>query len=870
MKNNIKKLWNMYKTFLISPICSVLIILILYAIKGIYPFGNMTIANGDIGQSYIPFYVFLYDVFYNGKSIFYDYALGMGSNMYGGFIVDGMLNPSAFLVLLSTRENIPYMLSFVLIIKIAFIALSSYILFNKIYKNNTYYNIIFSILYAFSGYALMYNTNIMWLDVVGLFPLLILSIKNMFETGNMHWYAIVLALIFIYNYNLGFMVLMFIVLIVPIYIRLEIEKENRKKAMFNLVLGTGLAGGIAAFAILPSFVQVIKSYRMNTVFSNNVKNVNILFKMVVFLFYSLPLYGFCGWISHYKEDKKIVKIYGLALLLTAIIPIFFERVNLMWHMGRYQMFPYRYGFIPILIISLGALRYFNYFEKKENDIHVNKNSILKIFIMCLIFVFVVINGIKNVKILNMCLPSFSMPIICFTMIALSCMVMQLAIYLSYNIKQEKIKKIVILVFSLTEVFMYVYAYIGVYPEYRYVTEWSDEGIFSSYKIKNELNIPNTLYRIKDLAGETTENCPLVHNIPAMSTFLHIISKEQVKNCSQLGYSNGETKITDYGGTILTDAIYGIKYILTKKDLSDKIYNYIDILDNGTKLYEYKNILPLGILYKNHVNDIPKELRAFDAQNYIYKQLFNKQENIIKKIDAKNIKLQNNKFVLEIKDLSELYIYSTTEIKKIIVDGRDFIIPIANDLTNTVYPTGYSKGILDLGTFENKKIEIELVGINENEIKYVQFGILDIDKYNQIFEMNKHNLNIEVNADIIKISGYLKEENANLLIPINYDKGWKVLNDSKQKVEIRRVYNNFIGLELKQGEVNINLKFRPIFYNFGVVISIVSIIILIIMHFVKERIHNSKILLDIVSFIGVMVHLICFIIVYVISILQTFM
>ena len=234
MKESIKKTWIKYKTFLVSPAISILILLTIYAIKGIYPFGTMTIANGDLGQSYMPFYNFLYDIVYNGKNIFYDYTLGMGSNMYGGFLADGLFNPSSFIVLLGSRENIPYMLSFVLMIKIAFISLTSYILFNKLYKKNTYYNIVFSILYAFSGYVLMYNTNIMWLDVVGMFPLFILSIKYMFETSKIHWYVILLALILIFNYNLAYMILLFIIFIIPIYIVIGLPKEERKKGTIKV------------------------------------------------------------------------------------------------------------------------------------------------------------------------------------------------------------------------------------------------------------------------------------------------------------------------------------------------------------------------------------------------------------------------------------------------------------------------------------------------------------------------------------------------------------------------------------------------------------------------------------------------------------
>ena len=111
-----------YKEYLIAPFITVLIVLIIYLIKGIYPFGNMTIASGDLGQSSIPMYYYLYDVCSGVKSIFFNYDLGMGSNMYGGFILSGFFNPSCYIILLNSRDNIPYMTSYILLIKFTFLA----------------------------------------------------------------------------------------------------------------------------------------------------------------------------------------------------------------------------------------------------------------------------------------------------------------------------------------------------------------------------------------------------------------------------------------------------------------------------------------------------------------------------------------------------------------------------------------------------------------------------------------------------------------------------------------------------------------------------------------------------------------------------
>lgn len=871
--NIIKRIYRKYGKFFIAPLCVTIILLIIYAIKGIFPFGKMTIANGDMGQSYMTFHHFLYDIFYNGKSMFYDYGLGMGSNMYGGFIIDGLLNPSAFIILLGSRQDIPYMFSIILILKVAFISLTSFILFNNINNAKKFNNILFSIMYALSGYVLMYNTNIMWLDVVGLFPLFILSIKYMFETNKIHWYAIILALMLIFNYNLAYMVLMFIIFVIPIYIKFGLPEEKRKKAVFDVIIGTILSVGLSAFAFIPAFMQVMSSHRMSGATSNTVQNVNILFKIVVFIFYSIPLYGFIKWIKHNKEDKNNILMYSLALLFTAIIPIIFERVNLLWHTGSYQLFPYRYGFIPILILYLGALRYFNNYEQLEE-----KNS--KVWKMTkeitfIIFIIALIIGIINVININKSAPAFFMQIDKFAGIVLTCILMILVLNSISNIEKEKVRKVILAIIVASEVLIYTYAYIGTKPEYRSGIEWSDEAIFTSYEIQNTFDLQDRLYRIKDLTALTTENCSIVHNIPSLSTFLHIISTEQVTNCEQIGYSHSNTKINDFGGTAISDAIYGIKYVLTKEYLPEEIYNYISTTNSGIKLYEYKNNLPIVKIYNNEIIDLPENLDVFEAQNYLYKNIFNKEDNIINKVENNTIETIKNdkstKISFRIENESILYLHSKyyQGIDKIIVNGKVLGIPILNDKENTQYPTKYNNGILDLGIFKNQNVEIELNTEIDDILDYIDIGVLDVDKYNDIFNENVQNINIEVKANKIKINGYVNQK-SDLLIPINYDKGWRGSNNG-QDIEIKRVYNSLIGLELQQGDNNIELEFTPYLFKESVIITIGTIIGMIIMSIIcrKFEIRNVKWIMCIFWVLGVLIYLGCIFKIYIMSILNTF-
>ena len=125
-----------YGKFLIAPVIAIVITLVIYAIKGIYPFGGMTIAHADMGQSYETFYHLLWDILRGGKSLFYSYTLGSGSNVFGGVLLDGFASPLAWLIILFKRENIIYAFSYLLLIRIALIALTTYIFFNKIYKKS--------------------------------------------------------------------------------------------------------------------------------------------------------------------------------------------------------------------------------------------------------------------------------------------------------------------------------------------------------------------------------------------------------------------------------------------------------------------------------------------------------------------------------------------------------------------------------------------------------------------------------------------------------------------------------------------------------------------------------------------------------------
>ena len=650
MKNIIKK----YKEYTIAPIVVLIIGLLIYLLKGIYPFGTNTVASGDMGQSYVPFYYFLYDVCHGTKSLFFDFALGYGSNTYGGFIVDGLFNPTSYLVLLGSRENVPYMLSFVMIAKYMFIAVKSYILFKKINKKENFYNYLFAIMYSLSAYALAYNSNLMWLDIVGLFPLFILATKYMFDKGKIYYFSIVLALILIFNYNLAYMILMFIIFIIPIYIHYGLPKEERKKATYNLIIGTLLSVGLSAWALIPALIQTLTSYRFAGGFENPKVNVNFYHKCMLFFFYGLPILYYIKSLSSKHVNKINMKMINISLILSGIIPVFFERVNLMWHMGSYMQFPFRYGFIPLMILYLGALEFFR--DNKEKEEKKKKKLDYKtIIIPILIAIPTIVGLIYNGIYINSHDPVFNytdskMFIITF----ITGVSTALFYYLAIKINSKKVKYTIIGIFTIITALSYTYGYLGISKDYKVEREHNDEAIFYSEELGKKIN--SNLYRVKNNTIKGFENNALISNVPESNSFVHIIGKNQILNNTQLGYAGYLTKLKGAGGTIFTDAILGVKYVVSKEKLSSNLYNEIDTLD-GDYIYEYKNVLPFGILYDKEIKEIPEELKIFDANNYLYKNIFNKEDNIIETNKyTVNKNDEEKEYTINISGEKELYLY----------------------------------------------------------------------------------------------------------------------------------------------------------------------------------------------------------------------
>lgn len=857
-----------YGKFLIAPVIAVAIALLIYAVKGIYPFGGMTIAHADMGQSYETFYHLLWDILRGGKSLLYSYTLGSGSNVFGGVLLDGFASPLAWLIILFKRENIIYAFSYLLLIRIALIALTTYIFFNKIYKKSEnegdsleFWKVLFSVMYALSGYVLISYTNIMWLDVVAIFPIFCLGVHRLLTQNRSGLFIVTLTLSLIISYYISYMILFFILSCVPFAVFLYAKKEDRKRVAGKIIIAVLLSLFLSMFSFLPAFSQTMSSYRMSGQKATIVKNYEVEMKLIFLMMSAMGLLGTLRLLKYFKKDN-IVKMMILSLIMCGVLPILFERINMLWHTGSHNSFPFRYGFIPIFIMLNCGMYYITKYLTHEK-----KFEKADIAFIILSLIPIIILTPKIIVSINGNDPAFRIATEDCVVMCMQTIMYAFLLNIILKIENKKTRNAIISVVVLSQILIQGLAYIGVPEEKRGGPEHSDSSIDVANELLSTFNTNNTeLYRYKDIDQNLTENYPLVMDCPSISTFLHIISKEQVLTHSQLGYTRNNTKLGDCGGTLLSDAILGIKYTLSSDEMDNKIYQKDGTSESGINLYEYKNMLPYGIIYENteDIGTIPEEYNAYETQNYVYKNLFSKNEDMIQKITTQKQKIDNNgdltkyKYTIRVNEKSYLYMHGNESDSKIYimrVNGENVTIPWINNQDNKAYPYRYENGIINLGEFENQDVEIEVVCYKED--CNLKFATLPLEKFENFISNYKENTTKEINIENNKIK--IKIENAKagqkLFLPIMYDTGWTGVNNGEAQ-DINRVFNTYISLDLKEGTNEIELTFVPAKMKLGIELSIATLVIILVYTFsIKKLIRKDGILDKIIVNLGFGIYII---------------
>lgn len=857
-EKNLKKRFEMTTKkihgILLPPVITLCLIGFFFLFFGIFPFGNKTVAWCDMNQQTIPLLMDLKDILEGKSSIFYSMGNAGGMNFWGVFLFF-IASPFYLLVRFIEKSHLIYFVNILFAVKLALSSVTAAIYFRYAHKKlQTGYIVILSVMYALCGYGIMYYQTLVWLDIMYIFPLLVLSIDKMCRQNKPTMYLVVLTLMVAVNYYLSFMTVIYIMIAVPLFIKIRCNSIQRKQAAISFVATSFIALLLTTPVWLCSFLQVSQSARGGSTLAGIMYESmfsNFGNKLSVIMCTSLCIAVIPFFVKNLICRKKSVK-YNLILLMLLAVPVFLDPVNKLWHTGSYQCFPMRYGFIIIFTLLILSAHYL------ESISEYGKNSYGFTITMTILTIGFFITTVYTVKSKKNVLSSYvnllhiskdAMKIL-FALSVFACIIYTISIILvrkkllGYKMFCLIISGVFIAEFTLSASVNIGYAV-------------NDGEIFTSSANLENNAAKEPYYRTKTEKKYLHVNMIGGLGYNSMAHYTSLTSEQYMYAMKKLGYSSYWMEVGANGGTILTDALLAIKYSIGNYFDFNSYQNIINT-DGKLKKAENKIYCPIGIIS----NTIPEDMSKLDftdrfaVQKKLAENLLGSDE-MLHKYDSSYIadgtcNYQNGKYIIKASDPDKALcqIRYTLDVKGHQLLYFDIFDKLSNNTSEkyyesvkiyvngncltSSYPTQKNNGIINLGEFENETVQIMLTMTKDISVK--SFGVFGIDTDKLNFYVNKIQ-GCDFYSKGRYITADLNAENDNYLyMSIPYENGLTAYINGK-KTTLYKVNDSFCAIKIKKGSNNIKLVFLPPGMIPGLIMMFMGIFIYILLKYKFS--HNFK-------------------------------
>jgi uncharacterized membrane protein YfhO len=160
--------------YVLAYLLPLLVLLIAFAAKGIFPFGDTSVLLWDMKIQYVGYFGWLSEVLSGQSSLLYSSAKGMGGGMIALFAYY-LSSPFNLFAGFFDASHIIEFLSWLELFKIPAASVTCYIFLRRRIGLGSV-NVVLASSYALCGYVLFNASNIMWIDGVIMLPLIALGV----------------------------------------------------------------------------------------------------------------------------------------------------------------------------------------------------------------------------------------------------------------------------------------------------------------------------------------------------------------------------------------------------------------------------------------------------------------------------------------------------------------------------------------------------------------------------------------------------------------------------------------------------------------------------------------------------------------------
>lgn len=786
----------------------VLVLVVIFAQRGIFPFGEECFLRTDMYHQYAPFFSEFQYKLTHGGSLLYSWDIGMGVN-FSALYAYYLASPMNWLVALCPRQFLIEFMTVLIVIKTGLSGLFFTWYLRKHTGTREFGSCFFGIFYALSGYMAAYSWNIMWLDCILLFPVILFGLERLVKEKKGMVYCIALGLSILSNYYISIMICIFMVIYAAVLVILYPPKKGKEFAATagRFTLYSLLAGGLAAVVLLPEIYALQATASGNFDFPKTVSSYFSIFDMIARHIGNVQTeIGLDHWPNIYcgvavlmllllylgnKNIKIKEKAVYFSLLLFFYASFSVNVLNFIWHGFHYpNSLPCRQSFIYIALVLV--MCYKAYLELKNTP----WKHIVMAFWGAAAFVILAEKLVDNEE-------QFHFAVFYAAILFLALYTGCIYLYHSRKWCRDGVLLAVLgLVFCESAVNMAVTS-IPTTSRTAYVKDNEDTMLLAD-SIRSSV-----FYRIEK--GESrTKNDGAWMNFPSASLFSSVASAAMSDFFKSVGCESSTNAYSVKGSTPFIDALFAARYgIYPDQQPADGLKEQIG-RQGSMWFYENKYTLPVGFV-------MPQDMETnwvLDSGNPA-----NVQNDLSSVLGVSNLLVpaegvsEGKKLTFTADASGDYYVYVTNKkVEEVSAEIGERSLSFDN------VDRGY---FLELGYLPKGQEVILQSQTDGNPAMQAEIWRFDPEAMEEIYRcLSKSPLELSSWTDTGLAGSINTPEGGTMFTSIPYDKGWKIWVDGTA-VSGRPVFDAFLGVDLEPGEHKIRLSYEPQGLKTGAVITGVS-------------------------------------------------
>lgn len=808
--------------------------------NGVYPFGDNCILHIDMYHQYCPFFTEFLNKLQSGGSLQYSWNLGLGSDfvsLYAYYLA----SPLNFLILLCPKSHVIEFMTLLIILKISASGLTFFLYIRhhyklvgkdgRMHKNQVIPAIVFSTAYALSGFVAAYSWDIMWMDCIALFPLIMIGLERLVQEKKAGLYYITLALCIFCNYYISIMICIFLVF--AFVLLFFSQKKGKGGAVLRFGWYSLLAGASSAILLLPEIAVLSVSGSAEGGFPKTAEfYFNILAELgrgaaVTSVYtgndhwpnlYAGAFSLFLVWI--YVLNRRISwkeKVPRIAMLAFFLVSFAENQLDYIWHGMHFpQALPGRQSFLySFVLLSMGfaAVR-----KRKGTKIwHIAVAAIVSMMLLLL-------SGWYGDE-------TVTEPVSLVITALFICVYAVTFVLTKITGKKRRLAFAQFAVFvAVAELAINMAATgFGTTSRVAYTEKQTDyENLLETAKEDNE-ETGSGFYRVEDTERKT-KNDDSLYGYASATIFSSLMNLDVSHLFQSLFMEGGKNFYCYNGATPLSSSLFSVKYMLSDSALEESPYRTLIGGSGSSFLYRNNYSLPLGFVMDEQAiaNWTSSTADRMASLNSLTSALGAEGKMLYPATCVTDANAGDTTI-----DIAEDGYYYVDYVSC----TSDTLTVNRSDGWTKQYSKTSHRYLIELGECKAGD-EIHILNSNMESIEF-QVYQLNEKVVQQAFDtLNAQTMQLTDMTDR-KIEGKIQVQNAGrLILSVPADEGWTLYVDGKE-TEIEPLADALVGVHLEKGSYTIKLCYTTPGLKVGAGISLGAVILFLISACVRTGISRKR-------------------------------